>query len=47
MQCPQCQQENPSQAKFCLACGACGTELPATAKFCFACGALIQLPAAI
>ena len=46
MQCPQCQQENPPQAKFCLECGArlgltcaaCSTELPAGAKFCLACG---------
>ena len=46
MQCPQCQQDNPSQAKFCLECGTrlgltcaqCGTELPAGAKFCLACG---------
>ena len=36
MQCPQCQQDNPSQARFCMRCGAgftpscshCGTELP-------------------
>ena len=46
MQCPQCQQDNPSQAKFCLECGTrlgltcaqCDTELPAGAKFCLACG---------
>ena len=46
MQCPQCQQDNPPQAKFCLECGTrlgltcaqCGTELPAGAKFCLACG---------
>src|SRR5262245_38931842 len=46
MQCPRCQHENPSQAKFCLECGArfahqcsqCGTELPAGAKFCLECG---------
>jgi class 3 adenylate cyclase len=46
MQCPQCQHENPPQAKFCLECGAhlaltcaqCGTELPAGAKFCLECG---------
>jgi class 3 adenylate cyclase/ribosomal protein L40E len=46
MQCPQCQQDNPPQAKFCLECGArlmltcvqCGTELPAGAKFCLECG---------
>src|SRR5262245_50448556 len=46
MQCPQCQQDNPPQAKFCLECGTrlvltcaqCGTELPADAKFCLECG---------
>jgi ribosomal protein L40E len=46
MQCRQCQQENPPQAKFCLECGThlalmcvqCGTELPASAKFCLECG---------
>ncbi len=46
MQCPQCQRENPPQAKFCLECGtrlaltcpACGTALPAAARFCLECG---------
>jgi len=46
MQCSQCQQENPPQAKFCLECGTrliltcvqCGTELPAGARFCLECG---------
>jgi class 3 adenylate cyclase/tetratricopeptide (TPR) repeat protein len=46
MQCPQCQQENPPQAKFCLECGTrlvltcaqCRTELPGGAKFCLECG---------
>jgi class 3 adenylate cyclase/tetratricopeptide (TPR) repeat protein len=45
MNCPRCQQENPLQAKFCLACSAplalrcvsCGTPLPAAARFCFEC----------
>lgn len=40
MQCPQCSQDNPLQARFCLACdvrltlacSACGTELPAGAS---------------
>ena len=40
MQCPQCQAENPPQAKFCmecaaplaLKCSACGAELPATGE---------------
>ena len=46
MQCPQCQQDNPPRAKFCLECGSrlvltctqCDTELPAGAKFCLECG---------
>ncbi len=46
VQCPQCQGENPPQARFCLECGArlaltcahCGTELPAHARFCLQCG---------
>jgi hypothetical protein len=45
MTCPQCQQENPPQAKFCLECATplarqcanCGTPLPASAKFCLEC----------
>ena len=53
MQCPQCQQENPPQAKFCLECGArlalmrvqCGTALPAGAKFCLECGQAVRAPA--
>ena len=46
MRCATCQQENPTSAKFCLACGEplrsactqCGTELPAYARFCTECG---------
>jgi class 3 adenylate cyclase len=46
MRCPNCQTENPANAKFCLNCGHaltqrcsnCGTELPAGARFCMACG---------
>jgi len=53
MQCPQCQAENPDQAKFCLECGAklqavcpqCGAALPPQAKFCFECGFKIGAPA--
>src|SRR5262245_60791028 len=55
MKCPQCQHENPVQAKFCLECGArlspvcakCQTQLPAGAKFCLECGEPIagQAPA--
>lgn len=54
MQCPQCQADNPDQAKFCLECGArlqavcpqCGAALPPQAKFCFECGAKIGAPPA-
>src|SRR5262245_46806070 len=50
MQCLQCQQDNPPQAKFCLECGTrlvlmcaqCSTELPADAKFCFECGQPVE-----
>ena len=50
MKCPRCQQENPSQAKFCLECATplvpqctnCGTQLPAGAKFCFECATLVS-----
>ncbi|MDH3444552.1 MAG: AAA family ATPase, partial [Deltaproteobacteria bacterium] len=45
MNCRQCQEENPPQAKFCLGCGTpfaqrcinCGAELLAAAKFCHHC----------
>ena len=45
MRYPQCQQENPTQAKFCPECATplarqcanCGTPLPASAKFCLEC----------
>ncbi|MBI2179013.1 MAG: AAA family ATPase [Candidatus Tectomicrobia bacterium] len=55
MQCPRCQAENPSQAKFCLECGArlalacagCGTELPAGAKFCLECGQPVASASAV
>ncbi|MCZ6872378.1 MAG: zinc ribbon domain-containing protein [bacterium] len=54
MQCPQCRQDNPPQAKFCLQCGSrfvlacdnCSTELPAKAKFCFECGRPVGAPTA-
>src|SRR5262245_43369572 len=47
MQCPQCQHENPSGAKFCIECAnpivrrcpACGTEVPPAGKFCPECAA--------
>ena len=49
MRCPQCQQENPPGARFCLQCGrslladcaACGQPLPEGAKFCMQCGAAV------
>jgi|GEM_PF-374546 len=49
MLCPQCQTENPANAKFCLNCGdklalacpQCGAQLPPQAKFCMECGAKI------
>ena len=52
MRCPRCQQENPPQAKFCLACGAplilncesCGTALPGGARFCLQCGRPVPVP---
>jgi hypothetical protein len=45
MNCLQCQQENPPQAKFCMECAAsliracteCQTQLPGAAKFCPEC----------
>src|SRR6266540_367161 len=46
MTCPRCQQENPTEAHFCMKCGTglnpvcakCNAELPPDAAFCFACG---------
>lgn len=46
MQCPNCQHENPPQAKFCMECGTkleltcskCGLTLLAEARFCIECG---------
>ena len=53
MQCPECNAENPEDARFCLNCGPtlataypqCGTELPSQARFCFACGTQVSEPA--
>jgi class 3 adenylate cyclase len=53
MKCPQCQHENPSEARFCMACGGglrarceeCGTELPSEARFCFSCGQPVGIAA--
>jgi class 3 adenylate cyclase/tetratricopeptide (TPR) repeat protein len=54
MNCPDCQTPNPTQARFCLACGrllasgwvctACHTLLPAHARYCFHCGAVVVPP---
>jgi predicted ATPase/class 3 adenylate cyclase len=49
MLCPQCQHENPTDARFCNACGsplprpchACGHENPPEAKFCNQCGTFL------
>src|SRR5579883_2264304 len=45
MRCPNCQTENPANAKFCLECGNrlvvcpnCGTVNLPVAKFCIECG---------
>ncbi len=46
MQCPSCQRENPSDARFCNGCGqalaqscaSCGRENPPDAAFCAGCG---------
>lgn len=46
MNCPACQTDNPTGARFCLKCGAalvlhcirCGAELPPDAHFCMNCG---------
>src|SRR5262245_10140869 len=54
MKCPRCQQDNPTQARFCLGCGdhlaltcgSCGTELPGNARFCFQCGQPVAVGAA-
>ena len=46
MKCPNCQHDNPSEAKFCEACATpmarlcanCGSPVSATAKYCSQCG---------
>ena len=53
MQCPNCQTENPANAKFCLNCGTalmqrcsnCQAELPSGAKFCMNCGQPVTVTA--
>lgn len=54
MKCPQCQQENPTGAKFCNGCGgrlelvcqACSHTNPAGSRFCNDCGAALTPDAA-
>jgi class 3 adenylate cyclase/tetratricopeptide (TPR) repeat protein len=54
MQCPRCQHDNASGAKFCLECGTalarrcphCQAELASAAKFCGECGAALGSTAA-
>jgi class 3 adenylate cyclase/tetratricopeptide (TPR) repeat protein len=54
MQCPQCERENPAQAKFCRGCGhrfaprcaQCGTELAPDDQFCIECGTPVAAPTA-
>jgi len=53
MQCPQCQRENPADARFCTGCGsslalicsACRTSNSADSRFCKACGKPLTTPA--
>src|SRR5215208_1537155 len=55
MQCPQCQRDNPPQAKFCRGCGnrlaprcaRCGTELAPDDQFCIECGTPVEAAAAL
>src|SRR5262249_22791655 len=52
MQCPQCERENPPQAKFCRGCGnrfalrcaQCGTELAPDDQYCMECGTPVAAP---
>jgi class 3 adenylate cyclase len=51
MKCPQCQTENPKEARFCLNCGAvlirrcsnCQAELLPDARFCMHCGHPVRI----
>ncbi len=53
MKCPNCQTENPADAKFCFNCGHkfvrrctnCQSELPAGARFCMNCGQPVEAAA--
>jgi class 3 adenylate cyclase/tetratricopeptide (TPR) repeat protein len=52
--CPNCGEQNPEHARFCMSCGTelaprcpnCGTENPSGAKFCMACGTELGAPVA-
>jgi len=52
MKCPNCQHENPDEAKFCIECGnpiefqcpKCGAKTPRTSKFCMECGHNLTQP---
>jgi len=54
MKCPQCQVENPTDARFCsgcgqkleLACKSCGKANPPESRFCNGCGNSLALPPA-
>ena len=55
VRCAACQEDNPSRAKFCLACGArlaascaaCGAPAPEGAKFCPGCGRPLEAGEAV
>ncbi|MFC1895878.1 adenylate/guanylate cyclase domain-containing protein, partial [Thermodesulfobacteriota bacterium] len=52
MKCPECQADNPGDAKFCIGCGnpmeilcsKCGAKTPAKGKFCKECGHDLSAP---
>jgi len=52
MECPNCQVENPEEAKFCIKCGKpmefhcpkCGSKTPVIGDFCMECGHNLILP---
>ncbi len=52
MKCPNCQHENPEEAKFCIECGnpiefqcpKCGAKTPKTGEFCMECGQNLSQP---
>ena len=51
MRCPQCRQDSPGEARFCVHCGAqlnvacagCGVALPPDARFCPGCGRAVSV----